>query len=52
MMNSVSFLNFVAMDVAITEGGFKIIEFNSCLAPDIAQYNYGFKAAPNFDYFF
>lgn len=51
MMNSVSFLKFVAMDVAITENGFKIIETNSYPAPDIAQYNYGFKADPNFDYF-
>ncbi len=51
MMNSVSFLKFVAMDVAITENGFKIIETNSYPAPDIAQYNYGFKVDPNFDYF-
>ena len=52
MMDSVSFLKFVAMDVAITEDGFKIIETNSYPDPGFAQYNYGFKVDPNFDYFF
>lgn len=52
MMNSVSFLKFVALDVAITEQSFKIIETNSFPAIDIAQYNKGFKSDPNFDHFF
>lgn len=52
IMNSVSFLKFIALDVAITENGFRIIETNSYPDPAVAQYNYGFKTDPNFDYFF
>lgn len=48
IFNTISFLKFVALDVAITDDGFKIIETNSYPDPAVAQYKYGFKADPNF----
>lgn len=52
IFNAISFLKFVALDVAITNDGFKIIETNSYPDPAVAQYKYGFKADPNFSILF
>lgn len=51
-MNSVSFLKWVALDIAITDDGFKIIETNSYPDPAVAQHKRGFRNDSNFDYFF
>jgi hypothetical protein len=52
IMNSVSFLKFVALDIAITEDGFRIIETNSYPDPAIAQYMGGWLKDPDIAPFF
>lgn len=52
IMNSLSFLKFVALDIAITEDGFRIIETNSYPDPAIAQYMGGWLKDPDMASFF
>lgn len=52
IMNSVSFLSFVALDIAITDDGFKIIETNSYPDPAIAQLEGGWLKDPDMSSYF
>lgn len=52
IMNSMSFLNFVALDIAIKDDGFCIIETNSYPDPAIAQFTGGWLKDPDISPYF
>ena len=46
IVNSISFLKYIGLDIAITEDSFKIIEINSLSSLDFVQQREGFLADP------